>query len=161
MFSFPVTDDFLEALAAMQHVCCVTRFYRTGRRRERERHALPGAAFAAVEMQSWPWRDSTETHTNRHSWFAGTRRSAAQRSQQLRSSFNWALAVCIAFISGEGGGGATQPNQCRICWKERLSMKPEPAPCPQQTHFTICNFGFCMFGKKLLLTETYFELPKL
>lgn len=42
-------------------------------------------------------------------------------------------------------------------------VKHETRTCPMSSANTFhhLHFGFCMFGKKLLLTETYFELPKL
>lgn len=74
MLSTPVSDDFLEARAAVQHLCSVKGLYRTSGR-GRERHArlvLPDDALAAVQMQSRPrgrWHGNTNKQATRD-WLA-------------------------------------------------------------------------------------------
>lgn len=74
-----------------------------------------------------------ETQTSGHSWLAGTMRSAAQCSQQLRSSL--CCAACCLDNAQQQRRQWAQPNKHRVCWKERWSMKPKTVVSPQQMHF--------------------------
>lgn len=95
MLSFPVTDDFLDACVAVQHLCNVPEPYRTSGKERYAQLVLPDAMFAAVQRQSRPLGYGMETQTSGHSRLAAMMRSVTPCSQQLRPS-SCCLLCCLS-----------------------------------------------------------------